>query len=57
MARFLTNCVKYRNLTLISWCGNFVERHRFRRVSGKPTETNCAFPQNFHTRKSGEISV
>ena len=39
MAQFLTHCVKYRNLTLISWCGNFVERHLFRRVSGKSTET------------------
>ena len=31
---------------LISWCGNFVERHG-----------NCVFPQNFHTRKLVEISV
>ena len=37
---------------LISWCWNFVERHIFRIVSG-----NCAFPQIFHTRKLGEITV
>ena len=35
---------------LISWCGNLVERHNF--LCG-----NCAFSQNFRTRKLGEISV
>ena len=50
---------------LISWCRNFVERHSFcicsvilklciciLKLCG-----NCAFPQNFHTRKLGEITV
>ena len=32
-----------------------VERHSFRIVSGE--SRNCAFPQNFHTRKLGEITV
>ena len=32
----------------------FAERHSFRIVSG---DSNCAFPQNFHTRKLGEITV
>ena len=57
------HCVKYRKIpnflvwkfcgkaqfphSFGRWCGNFVERH-----SG-----NCAFPQNFHTRKLGEITV
>ena len=38
----------------ISWCGNFMER-QFRqspKLCG-----NCAFPQNFHTKKLGEITV
>ena len=34
---------------LISWCENFVETAKFPKV--------FAFPQNFHTRKLGEISV
>ena len=50
---------------LISWCRNFVERYSFcicsfilklciciLKLCG-----NCAFPQNFHTRKLGEITV
>ena len=38
---------------LISWRGNFVERHSFRmKLCG-----NCAFPQNFHTRKLCEVTV
>ena len=36
----------------IFWCGNFLEKHNFCTVSG-----NCAFPQNYHTRKLGEITV
>ena len=46
-------------LDLISWSGNFVERHNFRRVSGVSPELygNCAFPQNVHTRKLGGISI
>ena len=52
----------YKN-TVISpnfWCVNFVERHSFRIVSGdfhKRLCWNCAFPQNFHTRKLGEITL
>ena len=34
---------------LISWCGNFAERHSFRIVSAER--------HSFHTRKSGEITV
>ena len=39
MAQFLTHCVKYWNLTLTSWCGNFLERHVFCIVSGDSPET------------------
>ena len=44
---------------LISWCGNFGERHSFRMVSGVLPETmqNCDFPQKLLTRKLGEITV
>ena len=54
---------------LIFWCDNFAERHSFCRVSAcfcrvsavsaiRPKLCgNCAFPQNFHTNKLGEISV
>ena len=51
---------KIPKFRLISWCGNFVKTHSFRRVLGKSSETlqkNFEFPQNFHTRKLGEISV
>ena len=36
-----------------------MERHSFRVVSGESPETkrNCALPQNFHTRKLGEITL
>ena len=37
--------------TLISWCGNFVERRFARNYAETP------FPQNFHTIKLGEITV
>ena len=41
-----------------SWCGNFVETHSFRRVAGESLfHKNCAFKQNFHTRKLEEISL
>ena len=50
------HCVKYRNFDLISWCGSFVETHSFRIVSGE-SPVNCAFPQNFHTVKLGEITA
>ena len=42
-------CITLRKIPqfhLISWCGNFVERHSFWSF-----RINCAFPQNFHTRK------
>ena len=40
-------------------CGNFMERHSFRTVSGDPPKTlrKYAFPQNLHTRKLHEITV
>ena len=41
-----TTLRKISKFHLISWCGNFVERHSFRRVSG-----------DFHTAKLGEITV
>ena len=41
---------------LISWSGNFVEMHSFRRVSDESPET-YAFQQNFQTRKLGEVMV
>ena len=46
---------KIPSFHLTSWCGNFVERHSFRIVSGDSPET--VFPQNFHTMKLGEITV
>ena len=44
---------------LIYWCENFVGRHSFRIVSGDSPETmrKLCLPQNFHTRKLGEITV
>ena len=38
---------------------NFVKRHNFRIVSGNCPKLceHCAFPQNFHTRKLGEITA
>ena len=53
--RYLTLC-KIPKFHLIFWCGNFLESHSFRSVSGESCG-NCAFQQNFHTRKLGEISV
>ena len=44
----LQHFIKVPKFPLISWCGNFVERHSF---------GNCTFPQNFDNRKLGEISV
>ena len=53
------HCEKYCNFYLISWCASFVERHSFCIVLHESPEImrNCAFPQNFHTRKSGEITT
>ena len=44
---------------LISWCENFVEKHSFRIVwANRPKLCgNCAFAQNLHTSKLGEIEV
>ena len=55
---------------LISWCGNFVERYSFCKVSGKSLGDvknsillahnwfrSSTFPQNFHNRKLDEITV
>ena len=43
---------------LISWCGNFVERHSLRRVSGdSKLYGNCTFPQNIQIRKLAEILI
>ena len=41
------------------WCGNFVERGSFLIVVGECPKLcgNCAFPQNFHTKKLGKITV
>ena len=41
---------------LISWCGNFVERHRFCRISGESPETLRKLFLSI-TRNLGEISV
>ena len=38
------------------FCGNFVERHSFSGDSGE-NFGNCAFPQNFNTRKLDKIMV
>ena len=51
---FITNLyvilVEIPKFHLISWCGNFEERHNFHRVLRNSSEIsrNCAFPQNFH---------
>ena len=56
-------CQIHKNITakntVISWCGNFVERHNFRIVSGFRQKLcgNCGFPQNIHTRKLREITL
>ena len=44
---------------LISWCGNFVERHSFRIAVGNLPKLrwNYVFPQNFYTKKLGEITA
>ena len=44
---------------LICWCGDFVQRHSFRIASGDWPKLcgSCAFLQDFHTRKLGEIKV
>ena len=44
---------------LISWCRNFLERDVFRMVGAIRLKLcgNCAFLQNSHTRKLGEITV
>ena len=44
---------------LMSWCGNFVERHSLRIVSGDSPETmrKLCLSTNFHTMKLGEITV
>ena len=47
-----TTLRKIPKFHLISWYGNFVERHSFPKLFG-----SCAFPQNFHTEKLGEITV
>ena len=52
---------KTPNIYLISWYENFVERHSSRKISGDYHWTSNiehrAIPQNFQTRKLGEISV
>ena len=48
--------LKTPKLHLISWCGNFVKTLVFGTTRPKLCE-NCAFPPNFHIRKSGEILV
>ena len=51
-SEYFAHCVKYRS---------FAERHSFHIVSGESDHPklcgNCAFPQNFRTRKLGEITV
>ena len=42
---------------LISWCQNFVERHNFHSFGRTALCGNCAFPQNFHIRKLGNITT
>ena len=53
------HCEKYRNFTRFPGVEIFAKRHSFRilPVDSPKTKRNCAFPQNFHTRKSGEITV
>ena len=53
------HCVKYRNFTQfpgveILWKGTVSEWFR---ANHPKLCRNCAFPQNFHTRKLGEITV
>ena len=44
---------------LISGCGKFVGTRSFYKVLGEPEvlRKHCVFPQNFHTRKPGEITA
>ena len=50
---------KYRNFNLISWCGNFTERHSFCIVSGDSPETlrKLYLSAKFPHRKSVQITV
>ena len=54
-----TSLRKIPKFNLMYWCENFVKRQSFRIVSDESPELcgYCAFPQNFHTRKFGEITV
>ena len=44
---------------LIFWYEHFAEMHSFHSVLGELPETlqKCAFPQNFHIKKLGKISI
>ena len=50
---------KISKFHLISWCGNFEERHSFRIVSDESSETmrKLRLSSKFHARKLGAISV
>ena len=50
---------KKQKFHLISWCGIFVKRHNFRRVSGESPKTmrKLCLSAKFHTKKLGEITV
>ena len=53
------HCIKIPKFHLIFRGGNFEETKIFHRVSDGRQKLcgNCAFPQNFHTRKLDEITV
>ena len=52
LVHWFLHCEKYRNFT---W---FPGVEILRKLCDRPKLCgNCAFPRNFHTRKSGEISV
>ena len=56
------HCEKYRNFTWfpgVEILRKGTVSAKFRAISGNRPKLrgNCAFPQNFHTRKSGEITV
>ena len=52
----ISSLQKIPQFHLISWCINLMERQSFHVIHQKLCG-NCAFPQNFHTRKLGEITV
>ena len=59
LKKFLPTLSKIPQFHLISWCGNFVERHSLPKFCAIRPKLcgNCILPQSCHTRKLSEITV